>query len=315
MKTILVTGAAGFIGSHLCEELLKNESNQVIGLDAYIDLTTPVWIKERNVAELLKHPRFTFHAADLMTAAWDELLPGVDVIYHLAGMPGVRSSWGSDFVHYANYNIVATQRLLEGCRAYPINRLIFASTSSVYGEKKGKVDESAIPEPLSPYGITKLTCEHLCRVYGEDHGIPIVIMRFFTVYGPRQRPDMAFHRFIKQMLDGKPITLYGDGSQSRDFTYIEDCVRAVAAAASAKGIVGQTINIGGKERASVNECIAILEELLQKKARVESAGAPVGEPKSTWADISKAEHLLGYSPTMDLKSGLAREIAYVRQLY
>ncbi|MCY9555335.1 NAD-dependent epimerase/dehydratase family protein [Paenibacillus apiarius] len=169
--------------------------------------------------------------------------------------------------------------------------------------------------PLSPYGVTKLTCEHLCRVYSENDEIPIVILRFFTVYGPRQRPDMAFHRFIKQMLDREAITLYGDGTQSRDFTYIDDCVRAVAAAGSAAGIIGETINIGGKERASINECIALLEQLFRRKAKVKVIGDTCGEPRSTWADITKAEQLLGYAPVVDLKTGLAREMQDVKNLY
>ena len=315
MKTILVTGAAGFIGSHLCEELLKTEAYQVIGLDAMLDLTTPVWIKERNLAQLMQHPRFQFVTHNLLTVLWEQLLPDVDIVYHLAGMPGVRSSWGDDFVHYARHNILATQRLLEGCRRYEVERFIFASTSSVYGEKHGRVSETATTEPLSPYGITKLTCEHLCRVYGEDEGVPITVLRFFTVYGPRQRPDMAFHRFIRQMLEKRPVTLYGDGMQSRDFTYVDDCVKAIAACAEAKGIIGETLNIGGKERATVQTCISLLEELLQRKAVIQYAGGVHGEPKSTWADTWKAEQLLSYVPTTDLKAGLAKELSYIRDLY
>jgi len=314
MSRILVTGAAGFIGSHLCEELLLDESNQVIGLDAFIDFTTPTWMRKRNIRSLLHHPRFEWIDSNLLTVSWDELLTKVDIIYHLAGMPGVRSSWGPDFVRYADHNIVATQRLLEACKRYPLQRFIFASTSSVYGEKKGRVDEQANVLPLSPYGISKLTCEHLCRVYG-DAGVPVVILRFFTVYGPRQRPDMAFHRFIKQMLDQQPITLYGDGTQSRDFTYVSDCVKAVAAVAHVNGVVGETINIGGKERASINECIALLEQLFDQKAQIEVIGSTFGEPKSTWADVSKAETLLGYSPSVDLKTGLSMEIQYLREMY
>ncbi|OPA77404.1 UDP-glucose 4-epimerase [Paenibacillus selenitireducens] len=314
MSRILVTGAAGFIGSHLCEELLQDESNQVIGLDAFIDFTTPIWMRKRNIGSLLHHPRFEWVDRNLLTVSWGELLAKVDIIYHLAGMPGVRSSWGPDFVQYANHNIVATQRLLEACKGYPLQRFIFASTSSVYGEKKGRVDEQASTLPLSPYGISKLTCEHLCRVYG-DEGIPVVILRFFTVYGPRQRPDMAFHRFIKQMLDQQPITLYGDGTQSRDFTYVADCVKAIAAVAHANGVVGETINIGGKERASINQCIALLEQLFDQKAQIEVIGNTFGEPTSTWADVSKAELLLGYSPSVDLKTGLSMEIQYLREMY
>lgn len=315
MSRILVTGAAGFIGSHLCEELLKEEGNEVIGVDAFLDYTTPVWVKERNLKQLLTHPRFTFMNVNLLKVNWELLLPGIDIVYHLAGMPGVRASFGPDFTLYAENNIVATQRLLEACKESLVRRVIFASTSSVYGEKRGKVDEDANALPLSPYGVSKLTCEHLCRIYGEQEGIPIVILRFFTVYGPRQRPDMAFHRFIKHMLEGEPIPLYGDGTQSRDFTYVGDCVRAVAAASTAKHLIGETINIGGKERASINTCIALLEHLIGRKASIRWMGHPPGEPKSTWADVSKAEKLLGYAPVVDLKEGLAEEVRYLKALY
>ncbi|MBR2570023.1 MAG: NAD-dependent epimerase/dehydratase family protein [Paenibacillus sp.] len=315
MNRILVTGAAGFIGSHLCEELLKDEGNEVIGLDAYLDYTTPVWVKERHLSSLLTHPRFKHVKDDLLTVNWEQLLPDIDIVYHLAGMPGVRASFGPDFALYAKHNIVATQRLLEACKDSLVKRVIFASTSSVYGERKGKVDEDDLVLPLSPYGVSKLTCEHLCRIYSEQEGIPIVILRFFTVYGPRQRPDMAFHRFIKHMVEGVPIPLYGDGTQSRDFTYVGDCVRAVAAAATAKHLIGETINIGGRERASINTCIALIEQLLGQKASIRWMGHPAGEPKSTWADVSKAEKLLGYAPVVDLKDGLAAQIRYVQELY
>ncbi|MFH5186188.1 NAD-dependent epimerase/dehydratase family protein [Paenibacillus sp. TAB 01] len=312
---ILVTGAAGFIGSHLCEKLLQEETNEVIGLDGFIDGATPAWIRRRNIEGLLLHPRFQFKEADLLQVSWEELLPGVDIVYHLAGMPGVRTSWGPDFAFYVQHNIQATQRLLEGCKIYPIKRFIYASTSSVYGEKTGKVSEDAEPEPLSPYGVSKLTGEQLCRVYHRNDGLPIVILRFFTVYGPRQRTDMAFHRFIVQMQQGKPITLNGDGTQTRDFTYVQDCVEAVAAASRAEHVIGETINIGGKQRASVLECIAILEECFRQKAEMVLAQSTYGEPKNTWADISKAGRLLGYSPRVDLRTGLEQEMLYILQLY
>ncbi|MDK8182250.1 NAD-dependent epimerase/dehydratase family protein [Paenibacillus sp. UMB4589-SE434] len=315
MAKIIVTGAAGFIGSHLCEELLRNHQHDVVGIDAFIDLSTPTWIRKRNLQHLLENPRFTFFEDNLLTVPWEQILHEADVVYHLAGMPGVRSSWGPDFVHYTDHNITATQRLLEGCKQHGIKRFLFASTSSIYGEKSGKVDESATTFPLSPYGITKLTSEHLCRVYYENDGLPVVILRFFTVYGPRQRPDMAFHRFIKQMFDREEITLYGDGTQSRDFTYISDCVRAVVAAGFADEVIGETINIGGKERATINECIALLEHLFQYKASIKVAGGIYGEPTSTWADITKAERLLGYSPAIDLETGLLLEIEHLKKLY
>ncbi|MED4602260.1 NAD-dependent epimerase/dehydratase family protein [Paenibacillus validus] len=312
---ILVTGAAGFIGSHLCERLLQDERVEVIGLDAFVPSASPIWMRERNLHALLRHPRFTLVKIDLRTVSWDQLLPNVDIVFHLAGMPGVRSSWGEDFKTYIAHNIAATQRLLEGCKRYSIRKFIYASTSSVYGQKTGPVVESAVVEPLSPYGVSKLTGEHLCKVYAYNEQLPLVILRFFTVYGPRQRTDMAFHRFIRRMLENKPIPLYGDGRQSRDFTYIADCVDAVARAAYADGLIGETINIGGKERASVLECISIIEELFGRKADLQKVGDIYGEPKQTWADIGKAQSLLGYQPQTDLRTGLEAEYRFLRDLY
>lgn len=310
---ILVTGAAGFIGSHLCERLLQDPQHEVIGLDAIIPSSTPHQIRLYNLRHLLQHQRFTFVQQNLLLADWDTLLPGIDIVYHLAGMPGVRSSWGHDFIHYIEHNIEATQRLLEGVSAHPVDKFIYASTSSVYGEKFGPVAETASAAPLSPYGVSKLTGEHLCHVYAHNHHIPVTILRFFTVYGPRQRPDMAFHKFIRHILNNKPIPINGDGSQTRDFTYVDDCVAAIAATAYAERIIGETINIGGKERASVLDCIAILEELLDKKAARQFMGKPIGEPSQTWADISKAEKLLRYSPRTDLRTGLYAEIKDIRE--
>ncbi|WP_442603333.1 NAD-dependent epimerase/dehydratase family protein [Paenibacillus sp. KN14-4R] len=306
---ILVTGAAGFIGSHLCEKLLQDPRHEVIGLDAFVQQSpTPVKVREYNLRFLLPQDRFTFINQNLLQVPWDEVLPGVDIVFHLAGMPGVRSSWGADFKTYVTHNIEATQRLLEGCSKHPVTKFIYASTSSVYGEKTDQVHETAATEPLSPYGVSKLTGEQLCNVYAHHAGIPIVILRFFTVYGPRQRPDMAFHKFISHIRQGKPIPINGDGLQTRDFTYVADCVEAIAAAVYAENIIGETINIGGKERASVLDCIAILEELFAKKIDRQFMSKASGEPRHTWANISKAQRLLGYQPKTDLRSGLHAEM-------
>jgi UDP-glucuronate 4-epimerase len=263
----------------------------------------------------LNNPRFTFIEGNLLRISWKSLLPGVEAIYHLAGMPGVRSSWGTDFKLYANHNILATQRLLEACIQKPLERIIFASTSSVYGHKIGRVPENDSLEPLSPYGVTKLTGEHLCRVYSENFGVPIVILRFFTVYGPRQREDMAFHRFIRQILRHEPLFVNGDGNQTRDFTYVEDCIDGAAAALTAPGVIGKIINIGGKERASVLEVIAKLEQLSGSRADIRLGGKTLGEPQNTWADISKAERLLGYCPKVGLSEGLQLEWNDLCDLY
>lgn len=311
---ILVTGAAGFIGSHLCEKLLLDRSNEVIGVDTFIG-PTPEQLKQINLSELLKSSRFQFIHTDLLTADLTHLLEGIDAVYHLAGMPGVRSSWGNEFVPYVTNNIVATQRLLEAAKTKKLAKFIYASTSSIYGEKSGKVSEDAFPVPLSPYGITKLTGEHLCNVYHKSFNIPVVIVRFFTVYGPRQRPDMAFHRFILQILKGEHITIFGDGTQSRDFTFVSDCVEATSAVLYKKNIIGKTINIGGKERASVNEIIALLEILTGEKPIIHYSQKVKGEPKHTWADISTAQNLLDYEPKITLIDGLAKEIQYIRNVY
>lgn len=308
---ILVTGAAGFIGSHLCERLLKINDCDVIGIDGFINPSLNQ-TKQRNLRLLLTHPRFQFHQVDLRRADLESLLEGVHVVYHLAAMPGVRTSWGTDFPAYVDHNIVATQILLEAVRKCPLQKFIYISTSSVYGEKVGKVTEDSIPAPISPYGVSKLTSEYLCKVYRASYGIPIVILRYFTLFGPRQRSDMAFHRFINGILHHEPIQIYGDGKQTRDFTFIRDCVEATVAVLDAEGVIGETINIGGRERASILEVILILENLLNKRATLEFMEQLHGDPKDTWADISKAQTLLNYTPISSLKSGLEEQITDIR---
>ncbi|MCB7159081.1 NAD-dependent epimerase/dehydratase family protein [Bacillus subtilis] len=311
---ILVTGAAGFIGSHLCEELLKDKKHNVIGIDDFIG-PTPFSLKLKNLKNLLPEKRFTFIKENLLTADLAPLLEGVDVIFHLAAIPGVRSSWGNHFHPYAAHNIQALQRLLEACREHSIQTFVFASTSSVYGEKQGKVSENTSLSPLSPYGVTKLTGEKLCHVYKQSFGIPIVILRFFTVYGPRQRPDMAFHRLIKQHLQQKPLTIFGDGQQSRDFTYISDCVKGITAVLGKPRLIGETVNIGGAERASVIKVVSLIEDISGRKATLHFSDKIAGEPRNTWADISKAKQLLHYNPATSLKDGLTNEITYLSSLY
>lgn len=311
---IVVTGAAGFIGSHLCERLLQNPEHTVIGIDSLVNERK---IRLRNLIQLLEidEPRFQFFPVDLLTADLRPLLAGSDAVYHLAGVPGVRSSWGSQFRTYVENNILVTQRLLEACKNLKLKKFIYISTSSVYGEIKGKVAENAAAQPLSPYGISKLAGEHLCHIYRRTEGIPTVILRYFTVYGPRQRPDMAFHKFIHCILKGDPIPVYGDGLQSRDFTYVSDCVRATAAALNADQLVGETINIGGFERASVKDILGLLEELTGKAAIIDRRSPAKGEPLHTWADISKAKALLHYQPAVSLRTGLKQEITDLREFY
>lgn len=310
---ILVTGAAGFIGSHLCEKLLRN-NHQVIGVDGFIG-ATPDELKIRNLRKAEGYERFRSVKANLLHADWEKLLDGIDAVFHLAGMPGVRSSWGNDFKNYVDHNILATQRLLEACRGKPIQQFVYASTSSVYGETDGKTNETRTPAPLSPYGVSKLSGEYLCRVYHDVYDVPVVILRYFTVYGPRQRPDMAFHRFIRSMLLDEPISIYGDGKQTRDFTYVADCVAGTQSLLKAEGVIGETINFGGTERASVLDVVCMLEEITEKRAILEFHGNPHGEPKHTWADITKAKRYLGYEPKVRLCEGLVEEVRDLADLY
>lgn len=308
---IIVTGAAGFIGSHLCEKLLKDDNNEVIGIDGFIDPSL-IPFKQKNLINLLSHPRFQFINENLLRIDWRKTLLKVDAIYHLAALPGVRSSWGGNFELYTLNNITVTQRLLEACKNIPLKKFIYVSTSSVYGESDGKVSENYTPAPLSPYGVTKLTGEYLCKVYAENDGIPVTILRYFTVYGPRQRSDMAFHRFIDCMVQNKPIPIYGDGKQTRDFTYVTDCVEGTAAVLHADNVLGEIINIGGKERKSILEVIKILEDVMGQNATLNFIGNTRGEPKHTWADITKAEQLLQYQPIVSLKEGIINEINDLR---
>ncbi|PLR76074.1 UDP-glucose 4-epimerase [Bacillus sp. V3-13] len=312
---VLITGAAGFIGSHLCELLLnKQEVEKVTGIDCFIG-PTPAALKEDNINLLNQHRKFKLVKANLLTMRLDDLVAEADVVYHLAAIPGVRSSWGEKFSQYTDHNILATQRLLEACKGKQIEKFVYASTSSIYGDTDGRVGEDQMPHPLSPYGITKLGGEHLCRVYQKFYQIPTVILRYFTVYGPRQRPDMAFSRFIHQLMRGEPLTVYGDGMQTRDFTYINDCAMATASVIDKESMIGETINIGGKERSSVLEIISTLEEISGKKAKLVFLNQPAGEPRHTWADISKAEKLLQYNPLTALKEGLEQEYRYFLTRY
>lgn len=307
---IVVTGAGGFIGSHLCEQLLGNSDHEVTGIDGMMGAGS-AW---RNLRQLLSHERFRFVQGDLKHLHLLEQLRDAEIVYHLAGMPGVRSSWGADFQKYSVNNIEVTQRLLEACAALPIRRFIYASTSSIYGEKSGSVPEDARPAPLSPYGVSKLTGEYLCHVYAHNHQLPVVILRFFTMYGPRQRKDMAFHRFIRSMMEDRPVTIYGDGLQTRDFTYIGDGVRAIEKAATADGVIGETINIGGLERASVREAIGILEELFGRPAKISWQPKAHGEPRHTWANIDKAIRLLEYRPVTTLREGLELQMRDMQEM-
>lgn len=309
----LVTGAAGFIASHLCRRLLR-EGYEVIGIDCFTDYY-PRWIKERNIEPLLKEKRFEFISEDLDALDVKSFLKRAGQVFHLAAQAGVRTSWGENFSDYIKNNIHITQKLLEGSKDIPVEKFIFASSSSVYGLTPVlPMAENNPLSPLSPYGVTKLAAEQLCFLYFQNYGIPAISLRFFTVYGPGQRPDMAFHKFFKAIAEGKEITVYGDGSQTRDFTYIDDILDAIMAA-SRTGRLGETYNVGGGAREKLEAVFPLLEEICQKKMQVQREEKQKGDVLHTFADIGKARRDLNYMPKTDLKEGLREEWEWIRKLY
>ena len=310
--TSLVTGAAGFIGSHLCERLL-DLGHRVVGVDSFTDYY-PRPVKEANLAPLRGRAGFRLVEADLARADLAGLVGEADFVLHQAGQPGVRPSWGAHFDQYVTRNVLATQRLLEASRgSRRLRRLVFASSSSVYGQARElPLREESLPQPYSPYGVTKLAAEHLCRLYHQNFGVPTVALRYFTVYGPRQRPDMGFHRFIEAALAERPIAVYGDGEQTRDFTYVADAVEANLLALTAP-VAGGLFNIGGGSRVSVNEILRTLEDVLGAAVRREAQPEQAGDVRHTWADTTRARDLLGFSPRVSLRTGLEQQAAWLRQ--
>jgi UDP-glucose 4-epimerase len=302
---IVVTGAAGFIGSWLSEALLARE-HEVVGIDCLTDYYPPE-IKRRNLGASLESARFSFLEQDLLALDLRELLKECDVVFHQAAQAGVRASWGDSFKIYIDNNILATQRLLEAAKTAQLKKIVYASSSSVYGNaEKIPVAEGDPLHPLSPYGVTKLAAENLCHLYHKNFGLPVVSLRYFTVFGPRQRPDMAFHKFIKAILRNEPLPIFGNGEQTRDFTYIEDAVQANLLAME-KGQNGAVYNIGGGARISLNHAIAALEEITGKKAVRNQSGIQKGDVLHTWADTSLAQKELGFQPQFDFREGLKRE--------
>ena len=306
----LVTGSAGFIGSTLTDRLLAQGAD-VVGIDCFTDYYPRV-LKERNLTAARQSDRFTFVDGDLLNADLDALLDGVTHIFHLAAQAGVRKSWGRDFNVYVSNNIAAPQRLLEACAGRPLERFVYASTSSVYG------DEAAIPmredqrlQPLSPYGVSKLAAEHLGHLYYVNHGVPFVALRYFTVYGPRQRPDMGFHRFLSAAIDGRPLVRFGDGEQTRDFTFVADAVTATVAAGTT-GVPGRVYNIGGGSRVSVNHVFEIIGALMGHPVAIDQQPPQKGDMRDTYADTSRAAADLGFAPSITLEQGLAEEYAWLR---
>jgi nucleoside-diphosphate-sugar epimerase len=303
----LVTGAAGFIGSHLCERLL-GLGHEVVGLDCFVPYY-PRPVKERNLAEAKQHPKFRFLPLDLRADDLKPAVDGVDVVYHLAAMPGLVASW-TDFDLYLGCNVTATQRLLEAVKgSKSLKRFVYGSTSSVYG-KFASGDETLPTKPVSPYGVTKLAGEQLARAHLETFGTPVSVLRFFSVYGPRQRPDMAYHIFIRALLTGEPITVYGDGQQVRGNTFVADCVEAVVKAADAP--VGETFNVGGGEMVSVLDVLGKLERIAGKRFVVRTEAARAGDQRHTFADTTKLRRVLGWEPRTTLDEGLSRQFEWQR---
>jgi nucleoside-diphosphate-sugar epimerase len=309
----LVTGVAGFIGSSISERLIQ-EGHSVRGIDCFTDYYPRV-IKESNLNNLLILPEFEFYEENLIDGDIATLMTDIDVVYHEAAQAGVRASWGTSFSTYTENNIFATQRLLEYARTFPIKKFIYASSSSVYGDVPGDepMSETLRPQPVSPYGVSKLAAEHLCYLYWKNFKVPTVSLRYFTVYGPRQRPDMGFHKFIRAILDDKPITIFGDGTQRRDFTYIDDLVDANLSAMTS-GVPGEVYNIGGGHVEELNQVLALLAELAGKKANLQYIEKQKGDVDRTSADITKAKRDLKYQPKYDVRRGLKNEIDWIRLL-
>ena len=302
----LVTGCAGFIGSTLAERLLDDGAD-VVGIDCFTDYY-PRPVKERNLGMALKHPRYRFVEARIQDADLAALLHDRTHVFHLAAQAGVRKSWGRDFGIYTANNIDATQVLLEAATGLPaLERLVYSSSSSVYGDRVAMpMREDALPEPVSPYGVSKLAAEQLCYLYFANFGVPTVSLRYYTVYGPRQRPDMAFHKFLRATMLGEPIGVYGDGDQTRDFTFVSDAVNANILAAT-RGVPGRVYNIGGGSRVSVNEVLGVIARVAGRGPRVNVDPAQKGDMRHTYADTSRALADMGYAPTVGLEQGLTAE--------
>ena len=305
----LVTGAAGFIGSHLSERLLTLGA-EVTGLDCFTDYYSRER-KEHNLAKLRGNTRFTLVEAPLAHADLEALLEGVTHVFHLAAQAGVRKSWGQDFRVYTVNNVEGTQLLLEACVGRPIERFVYASSSSVYG------DEAALPmredvrlQPVSPYGVTKLAAEQLCYLYHANHGVPTVSLRYFTVYGPRQRPDMGFSRFLRAAMRGDAVTQFGDGRQTRDFTFVADAVAATVSAATL-GTPGAVYNIGGGSRIELLDVFRLIERIVGHPLRIEQVEAQHGDMRDTYADTSRARAELGFSPAVALDAGLRAQYDWI----
>jgi nucleoside-diphosphate-sugar epimerase len=307
----LVTGCAGFIGSHLSDALLQ-DGHTVIGVDCYNENYSRE-DKLRNLEQARQWDAFNFRRLDLASADTDTLVADADIVFHLAGEPGVRTSWGTRFGAYLRNNVLATQRLLEAARAHPEKRVVLASSSSIYGQaERFPTPESTVPQPLSPYGTTKLCAEHLCQLYAKNYGVSTVILRYFSVFGPRQRPDMAFSIFSRSIIRDDPIRIFGSGKQTRDFTFVTDVVSATLAASFSTTALGGTYNVGGGSQVALIDALSILGSIAGQEPRVEYLEAEHGDVRDTRADITLASQHLDYSPRITVEEGLEAQLDWTR---
>ena len=304
----LITGCAGFIGSHLTDRLL-HDGYEVTGIDCYTDYYARS-IKESNIRNACKNSRFTFIEEDILNM---KTLPETDYVFHEAAQAGVRASWGKDFTIYTRMNIEATQHLLEFYKEKPIKKFVYASSSSVYGNVTLPMKENMRLQPVSPYGVTKLAAEHLCYLYWKNYNMPTISLRYFTVYGPRQRPDMGPYKFIRDILKGQPITIYDGGTQTRDFTYVDDIVDANIKAALSS-VTGESFNIGGGNRITVNALIQIIEKACGRKGIIVHGDHQKGDVADTFADITIAYTKLGWSPSISLQEGIGSFVDWFKKV-
>jgi len=305
----LVTGCAGFIGSTLAERLVAQGAD-VVGIDCFTDYY-PRAIKERNLCALLGTRGFRFVESRIQDADLATLVADRTHVFHLAAQAGVRKSWGRDFEIYTVNNIEATQALLEACTLHTLERIVYASSSSVYGDNTAMpMREDMMVQPVSPYGVTKLAAEQLCYLYHANYGLPTVSLRYFTVYGPRQRPDMGFHKFLRATIAGEPITVYGDGEQTRDFTFVHDAVSATIAA-GVRGVPPRVYNVGGGSRVTVNQVLDMIGRVSGRRPLITVDSAQKGDMRHTYADTSLARADLGFVPTVGLEEGLAAEYQWL----
>jgi UDP-glucuronate 4-epimerase len=306
---VVVTGSAGFIGRHVCAELL-GRGNDVVGIDAFTDYYDTS-LKRTNAAWLAEHRRFQGFELDLATGELENVLDGADAVIHLAGQPGVRLSWAEYFHVYVERNITASQRVLEAARRTAVSRLVLASSSSVYGNApEYPTTEESPARPFSPYGVTKLAMEHLAGAYGENWGVPVVLLRYFTVYGPGQRPDMAMHRFIARASAGEPVTVFGDGEQIRDFTFVSDAAAATVAAATEDVPPAAVFNVAGGASSTVNNVLGLVSESVGRELTVHREAEQPGDVRITGGAIDRARRVLRWEPAVPLEEGIKRQVVH-----